>query len=1020
MQLDFPPASFHDPHKAEENWLRLETRLAAALNAPLASLLAQSPDPDGALNLLERYAQAAPVEVLRELARWPGALTFLVAAFSFGSFLAEPFLFEPALALQFARDRRFGSLSSREDILEDYARFSTTHRAPRLAEQLARFKRRNSVRIALKDVLGLATLAETTLELSLLADVILGQALVDANRELEKRYGQPQYRDALGRVVRSGFSIVSLGKLGGSELNYSSDIDLLFLYARDGETAGSREAGSSISNKEYFVRLAQAITGRLAEATSEGPLFRVDLRLRPEGGQGDLAISLGAALDYYGRRARDWELQMLIKARHSAGDARLTRAFLRGVEPDIYRSPADFEAVESVLDSRERISQRLREGRSETLDVKRDPGGIRDIEFLTQCLQRLHGTREPWVRSGGTLHALRKLNDKGLISDRDYAALTSGYEFLRKVEHRIQFERGQQTHRLPSEPAALDRLARRAGIEAMGEQPAGSVLVLRLNQTLSRVVDVYKRLIHSGFPERGSAGFELTPSLAGADLAARSYGSLLRLLGEHAPELVEIIPGKGGVPLRAQPRIARFLAALFDSPDTLTFAREHLPAFDGALEILKVSGYLSELLVRHPQDLAALAGSQSSAAPTEQLSIRLEGLQPESPDSARPAPAQPFSWVSNVGVPVQDEPRLLRQAFRARTLELGARDCVETGIFDSLVRWSELAATSVATAFAIAPEALHGMTVSASQQKQDSRSMPDAGTTATNATVSPAGLAVLGLGRLGLNEFDLGSDADLIFVAPSHTAPEELVSAICLAEKTIDALSSYTRDGVVFAVDTRLRPRGAEGELVITEDALLEYLERSAQPWEALTYLKACPIAGDAELGQRVASQVAEALFERFGGDRDLAYALREMRHRLEKEARGRSSPTKTAAGGYYDIDYAVSYLRLRHRISLKPGSNMPEQIAALEAAGILSGADARTLTAGAAFLRALDHAMRLVTGRIMRALPARPGDAEAVELLLRRWQFIEADGRTAPVQDKLTRIREQVREVYNGVLGSE
>ena len=241
--------------------------------------------------------------------------------------------------------------------------------------------------------LGLSTLGETTLELATLADVILTNALLYCDGELEKRYGQPQYRDPQGRIARSGFSIISLGKLGGNELNYSSDIDLLFLYSHDGETAGGNEA--VVTNKEYFVRLANAITRTITQPTPQGEVFRVDLRLRPEGEQGDLAISLKSSLEYYEHRARDWELQMLIKARHSAGDAWLTRDFLRGVEPEIYGSPGDFEAVESVLWSRERITKRMRESGSQTIDVKHHSGGIRDIEFLAQCLQRLYGRPGP-------------------------------------------------------------------------------------------------------------------------------------------------------------------------------------------------------------------------------------------------------------------------------------------------------------------------------------------------------------------------------------------------------------------------------------------------------------------------------------------------------------------------------------------------------------------------------------------------------------------------------------------------
>ena len=435
----------------------------------MASLLSQSPDPDGALNLLERYAQGAPPQVLGELARYPTALSYLIAIFGYSGYLAETLLSEPQLVVQFARDRNFTKLKSKEDLMQDFARFSTTNPDPWLAALLARFKRRNYLRIVLKDVLRLSTLGETTLELSTLADVILSDAYLFCDRELEKRYGQPQYRDAQGRIVRAGFSIVSLGKLGGNELNYNSDIDLLFLYSHDGETAGGSERESIITNKEYFVHLAHAITRTITQATSQGEVFRVDLRLRPEGEQGDLAISLNSAREYYEHRARDWELQMLIKARHSAGDAKLTRDFLRGVEEYVYRSPGDFVAVESILLSRERISKKLRESRGQAIDVKRHRGGIRDIEFLVQCLQRLHGLQDHWVRSGGTLFALRKLNDKGWLSNRDYAALTSAYEFLRKVEHRVQMEAGQQTHRLPTGPGRArsagtqDRRGGRAG-----------------------------------------------------------------------------------------------------------------------------------------------------------------------------------------------------------------------------------------------------------------------------------------------------------------------------------------------------------------------------------------------------------------------------------------------------------------------------------------------------------------------------------------------------------------------------
>jgi [glutamine synthetase] adenylyltransferase / [glutamine synthetase]-adenylyl-L-tyrosine phosphorylase len=1042
MRPALTQAPFRDSRKAQQNWLKLEQQLPAALTKPLFSLLAQSPDPDGALNLLERYAQTAAPGVLRDLGRGPAALSYLVAAFGFGGLLAEAFLAEPDLATQFARDRNFTRLRSREALLEDYARFSTTHSGLEPAELLARFKRRNYVRIGLKDVLGLATLAETTLELSWLADVIVTEALLDADQELAKRYGQPQYRDAQGRVVRSGFSIVSLGKLGGGELNYSSDIDLLFLYSKDGETSGTGAPESVVFNREYFIRLAQAITGRLTQATSEGQVFRVDLRLRPEGDQGDLTLSISSALDYYARRARDWELQMLIKARHSAGDARLTRTFLRGVESHIYSSPGHRTAITSVLTSRERIARRLREGRGETLDVKRQPGGIRDIEFLAQCLQRLFGAREPWVRSGGTLLALRKLNEKTLLSDRDFARLTSAYEFLRKVEHRIQLDRGQQSHRLPSNPAALDRLARRAGVEGEAEQTPGAALITRLHQTLSRVDEIRHRLIQPGDTGGPAGSFELKPSNAGSDPGRHSYPSMLRLLNSQALDLARRLR-EANFPARIRPRAARFLAAVLASPETLDWTGKHPAAWERALEVLRASECLSDFLIRHPQDLAALDPTTQSPASTSQMELRLDTSQEPAAEGAsasgvaessmhlRPEsrPSAPWAWANDEHLDIREKTNRLRQHFRERTLDLGARDCVEMDdVFSSLRRWSDLAACSAATAYSIASEIVRASASSAAHAGEGTSpshasadgngSIPlTAGQPAADETDLP--FAVLALGRLGLGEFDLGSDADLIFVAASRTSPEALLRGTHLAEKMIETLSAYTREGAVFAVDTRLRPRGSEGELLVTEDAFLDYAATAAQPWEALTYLKLCTVAGNAELGERLTTRMVQRLFDRFTQDPCLAQSLQEMRRRLEKESRSRASPTKTAPGGYYDVDFAVSYLRIRHRLSLAPGANMPQQIAALAAAGALRAADAETLTSGAVFLRATDHAVRLVTGRPARSLPERPGQAESVEHLLRLWNLVKIDEPDSSVQARLNQVQQELGDVYNRVLAS-
>ena len=987
MRPEFAAIRFEDISRATGNLERLEEQLAPTLLTPLASLLAHSPDPDGALNILERYAQGAPPQVLGELARYPAALSYLVAIFGYSGYLAETLLSEPQLVVQFARDRNFTKLKSKEDLAQDFARFSTTNPDPWLAALLARFKRRNYLRIVLKDVLGLSTLGETTLELSTLADVVLSDAYLFCDRELEKRYGQPQYRDAQGRIVRAEFSIISLGKLGGNELNYNSDIDLLFLYSHDGETAGGNERESITTNKEYFVHVAHAITRTITQPTSQGEVFRVDLRLRPEGEQGDLAISLNSAREYYEHRARDWELQMLIKARHSAGDAKLTRDFLRSVEEYVYRSPGDFVAVESILLSRERISKKLRESRGQAIDVKRHRGGIRDIEFLVQCLQRLHGLHDHWVRSGGTLFALRKLNDKGWLSNRDYAALTSAYEFLRKVEHRVQMEAGQQTHRLPAAADALDRVARRTGVDADPNQRPGDVLLRKVQGAFAVVDEIYQHALHPAGASVSGTAFELQPAPALLpDAGRQSFESLLTFLDVQAPEVARMVR-EAHLPDRARRNAIRLLTAMATSPERFASARAKPASLQRALEVACSSAYLTELLVHHPEELEIL-DSADSLPRGDDASRQLDmGLEEYSLPQA-------YSWVSETGLDLREKMAILRRQYRARVLALGAADLAAGGsVFPMLKRWTMNAARCISSAQVIA---------------QRQQNVADGGETP---------FVVLGMGRLGLSEFDLASDADLVFVAEPDAKRDDLEHWTRWAGKTIEVLSSYTRDGTVFPVDTRLRPHGQEGELVVTLEELTSYIAEHAQAWELLTYLKAHPLAGNPRLAQLVVTRLRAAIFDRLSTYEDFEGELHQMRRRLEREVPVPSSNVKTAPGGYYDVDFAVSYTRLRRRVDAMPGANMAEQIAGLRAAQAISSEDAATLSEGAGFLRSVDHILRLVAGKPPNGLPENDAHLETAESVARTWNLIP-EGQSLAVQ--LQDTQQRLRYVYRRLVGSE
>ena len=316
------------------------------------------------------------------------------------------------------------------------------------ALSLALFRRQQILRILLRDVLGLGALSETTEELSNLADAILDVSYKRIRAQLVASTACLAMSDDNGESRECGMSVIALGKLGGRELNYSSDIDLMFVYTANGETDGAHP----ISNKEFYKKVANQYTELLSTYTAEGLCYRVDLRLRPDGRLGEVCISLDGAKSYYQTRARDWELQMLIKARVAAGHPQAGRELLEFVEPLIYSTTLDFSAVEAVSATRERISEKLsrRKLAKSAFDVKLAPGGIRDIEFLVQCLQRLHGGRVPWVRHGGTMLALSRLSDKDMLSAAEYGRLVSAYRFLRNLEHRLQFAEDRQTHTLPT------------------------------------------------------------------------------------------------------------------------------------------------------------------------------------------------------------------------------------------------------------------------------------------------------------------------------------------------------------------------------------------------------------------------------------------------------------------------------------------------------------------------------------------------------------------------------------------
>jgi len=940
---------YRDRPRALRELAALAPHLPPAVQNRFDLLLAGSPAPEQGLHYFTRLREQHPGAFDR-LTRSAIGMRHLVAVFTYSRFLAEEILEHPAWADQLLDPVDLQRVRTAEDF-RIRLEYGLPPGVPPPVD-FARFRRRQILRIMIRDVMGLGTLPEITAELTAVADVIVESAYKRIYQDLVLQHGAPRTEDG---AEESYFAVIALGKMGAEELNYSSDIDLMFLYSANGQTAGP----VSISNKEFFKRAANQLTGLLSAYSAEGMCYRVDLRLRPDGSLGEVCLSVEGAQNYYAKRARDWELQMLIKARVAAGHQPTGRALLDFVEPRIYSTSLDFSAIEELSATRERINEKLaarqekrqanRRSQSGGIDVKLERGGIRDIEFLVQCLQRLHGGADPWVRHGGTMLALARLQDKGYLTGAEYGRLAQAYQFLRHLEHRLQFDEDRQTHRLPEDPAALELIARRMPGASLGTASAES-LMRELRNHFAAVIEMYERVVYSR-PVAGAAAAEP------AGQAGRHTAFVIQALEQRAPALAAAI-ARADLH-RGYRSFEHFLERLSHDPARMERLNSEPELAATALDLFEHSPYFAEDLIRRPESVDELA----------RVSIPLIQDEPPPHDATE-----------------------LRRWFRRAILRIEAESiCRSHPIFDTLDKTSRLVDAAIARVYEIAI---------ADVQLSNPPENPD---------YQPRNqMWTIALGRLGMREFDLGSDADLVFVLPDSDA-SEMVFWTRVAERIVHLITAYTGEGVLFAVDERLRPNGGAGPLVQTESAVTEYFANAAEAWEGITYMKSLAVAGDQKRAEVFLHELQQVDWRRYGqGGRSRA-DLREMRARLERE-QGPSRPLKAGRGGYYDIDFLLMYLRLKSAGVFFTVLNTPARIEVLEQMGHLSRQDAQFLNDAAAFYRGLDHGLRVITGHAESRLPGSDAQLDALNALLPRWTPI-------PLSD-LNRIRSETRAAFDRFFG--
>jgi len=470
----------------------------------LDKLVARLPDPESARRFYVELSAMHPAK-LRGIKE--ALLSDLLTLASYSPLLATTVLQNPEYIPWLSRERADTKVRSKEGLLESLSRFSLLHNDVSANVMLARFRRRELLRIYLRDIRRLATISEITEELSNLADAIIEFALRLAQQELENRFGVPLVSDERGRSSPATFCVVALGKLGSKELNYSSDIDLLFIYSHEGSTSDIGTSGS-ITNREFFIKLAEKVISIAGGASGEGAAYRVDMRLRPHGSIGRLSLSLEETIRYYQSDAREWEQQVLIRSRAIAGEHSIYKDFYSNVESFVYQPDADVaECLENVRLSRRRIEDPIPPGPG--YNVKLGRGGIREIEFLAQALQLAHGGRDRWLRFPHTLVSVSRLADRDYITDKQVTVLFDAYEFLRRLEHHLQMEHGLQTHIVPKSEHTRELTAKRMGCSTFE----------KFEQDLLRHSDGVRDVFESVFEHEtdGEAGLDKT-----ADPGARS------------------------------------------------------------------------------------------------------------------------------------------------------------------------------------------------------------------------------------------------------------------------------------------------------------------------------------------------------------------------------------------------------------------------------------------------------------------------------------------------------------------
>ncbi|MGE5242566.1 MAG: bifunctional [glutamate--ammonia ligase]-adenylyl-L-tyrosine phosphorylase/[glutamate--ammonia-ligase] adenylyltransferase [Bacteroidota bacterium] len=861
-----------------------------------------------------------------------------------------------------------------------------------LKTRLRGLRRREMARIAWRDLAGAADLNEVMATLSELADACVHEALDKLHVWTCARYGEP-------RGVASGkpqsLVVLALGKLGGGELNFSSDIDLIFTYPEEGETAGT----SALSNHEFFIRLGQALIGALNENTDDGFVFRVDMRLRPNGASGPLALSFDAMEHYYQVHGREWERYALIKARAIAGERAAGRELLARLKPFVFRKYLDYGTLDAIRSMKLMIEREVSRKGLQT-NVKLGPGGIREIEFLAQALQLIRGGREPDLAEPALLKVLPRLAAGGHITPETERELAAAYVFLRNTEHRLQMVDDRQTQELPADDKEKLRLAFASGFADWGKFETA------LNRQRRRVQELFSQMFSApqgeATPEAqakdslqavwlqavdneaarviltksGYAAPDAVLALLDGLRSGSAYESFSAEGRARMDRLVPLLLAAAGLsfdPATTLARLVNLLEAIGRRSTYLALLIENPMALSQLVKLLSASPWIANWIAQHPIVLDELLDPRSLYEPLtrERLADELRSRLAHIP-----------------GEDVELQMEILREFRHGRVLRVAAADIARD------LRAGGLQTQATLSAPGQAPEqvgahlaAIAEVVIGESLELAQAALLAKHGAPRCPGRDLPPGFAVIGYGKLGSLELGYGSDLDMIFLyegcddgatAGPRVLPNEAYFAR-LGQRLIHVLTTRTPGGILYEVDMRLRPSGKSGPLVTSLAAFRDYQRDHAWTWEHQALVRARWVAGSAALAQAFA-EVRQEMLCRARDPARLKAEVREMRAKMAA-AQAPGEPgrvnVKHDPGGIVDIEFMVQYWVLRwahEHPGLTRHTDNIHILEALSTEGLLDSGQAQLLTEAYRRYLSVEHRLKLME-RGATADPAELGD---------------------------------------------